>query len=145
MEKTVFQINDNVYFILNQKIKNGKIIDIKQSKSVYPILVETKDDGYFSFTNDGKLLEGDKKPNLSFTPYEIKYEGFSQERPLPDIKENTLIYVKLFNGGPWEMRYFSHFDKKGNCYVFLNQMKRLSNSLYDTISVSEYSLTNPLL
>lgn len=85
-------------------------------------------------TKEGNVLS----PSFcSFTEYTL--QGFSQERPKPEIKEGQLIYVKSNEGGEWLMRYFSHWENDDNVLCFENQMKS-----GNVIWWPEYSLTNPL-
>lgn len=72
---------------------------------------------------------------LSFTEYTL--QGFSQERPKPDIKKGQLIYVRD-GRGVWKMRHFSHYDENG--VACFNYQKKEGQCT----TWPEYSLTNPL-
>src|SRR5690606_18672981 len=92
--KEIFKVGDTVYHYEHGK---GQVIRIEENKP-YPVIVGF-DGVEVSFTKEGKLLVG-YPPTLSFTPYEFICEGFSQERPLPDIEVDTLVYVRCM-GGDW--------------------------------------------
>lgn len=73
---------------------------------------------------------------ISFTEYTL--QGFSQERPKPEIKDGQLIYVRHEDHTEWLMRFFSHFDGDDVRY-FLGQQKTGKTQV-----AKQYSLTNPL-
>lgn len=135
--KTIFKVGDRVFdFIFGW----GNIAGICDSLN-YPIMVnfdnlkhETK-----QFTLDGKYVYTNKTPRLSFTEYNLVTGGFSQERPLPEIKYSQLVYVKREITHEWAMRFFSHWDNgKPSCY--LNQQKSGITSYWPI-----WSITNPLI
>src|SRR5690606_26145942 len=96
----------------------GEVMNIYENNN-YPVRVNF-DGVNDSFTRDGRQLL-DHPPTLSFTPYDLVNGGFSQERPLPDIEVDTLVYVR--DDEDWKMRYFSHFGKDGKIYCFTGQRK----------------------
>lgn len=139
MEKTIFKVGDEVYYYdLEKGCLKGEIIKILND-SDFPIEVKFK---YYTITFDFKgVYVSGEIPTLSFAPYDFINGGFTQERPLPEIEVDTLVYVKLFFSDSWSMRYFSHF-KNRKMYVFHRQLK--STKTKEAIEVSEWSLINPL-
>lgn len=132
--KEIFKVGDTVYHYVHGK---GKVVNICENNP-YPVLVNFDRD-VASFTKEGKQFVG-YPPTLSFTPYRFIREGFSQERPLPDIEVGTLVYVN--DGNEWIMRYFAHFGNRGEVYCFRHQNKSNKTTLKDPYF--EWSLTNPL-
>lgn len=132
--KEIFKVGDTVYHLLHGA---GKVTEVVSS-ATYPIIVQFSgcED---SFTEDGRQSE-DHPPTLSFTPYDFVNGGFSQERPIPDIEVDTLVYVR--DRGEWNIRYFSHFGKDGYIHCFYGQKKSKDNPL--PVRWMEWSLTNPL-
>lgn len=135
--KTIFKVNDKVYCY---RFGWGKIISNDScNNDPYPIFVQFKD-SLEIFTKDGSFRENEP-PSLSFTEYNLVTGGFSQERPLPNIKVDTLVYVR--SGEFWSMRYFSHWE--GSKIACFNNQKTSKTALDgETISWRNYSLTNPL-
>ena len=101
------------------------------------------DDSIQTYATDGKFRTEDEFPVLSFTEYDLVNGGFSQVRPLPKIAVDTPIFVRWSDERVWNIRYFSHFDKKGNAVCFRGQLKSIETTV--TITWYEYSLTNPLI
>lgn len=132
--KKIFKIGDTVY---HYKYGKGKVIRSDEGES-YPVTVDFYRVRTY-FTRDGRQRI-DTPPTLSFTPYDLVNGGFSQEKPLPDIEVDTLVYVN--DGDGWVMRYFSHFGKDGKIYCFGNQQKSTETGF--SMDWSEWSLTNPL-
>lgn len=117
----------------------GKGVVIRlNDDAYYPVIVDF-DDVLKSFTKDGRQIV-EHLPTLSFTPYDLVNGGFSQERPLPDIEVDTLVYVR--DRGEWEMRFFSHFGEGGAMRCFDWQQK--STETDSLVDWPEWSLTNPL-
>lgn len=135
--KEIFKEGDIVYHWMYGK---GEVVKIKTLNITYSILV-----GFVGakqwFTSDGRHTV-DEPTSLSFTPYDLVNGGFSQERPLPDIEVDTLVYVRDGMGDAWQMRYFSHFNNAGIIKCFKYQKRSIETE--DTIIWAEYSLTNPL-
>ena len=136
--ETIFKVGDKVF---DYNFGWGKVISIDDDSFLnYPINVDFENFNFrIGYTLDGKSNSIFLNPNLSFTEYDLVNGGFSQVRPLPDIKEGDLVYVKFYRDSEWIMRYFSHF-KEDIMYIFNNQLKEGG-----TTKVIEYSLTNPLL
>src|SRR5690554_1833175 len=112
--KEIFKVGDTVYHW-----EYGKgVVSIIDDDVVYPMVVSFEKNEII-FTRNGALEHGGT-PLLSFTPYDLVNGGFSQERPLPDIEVDTLVYVRD-KGIGWHMRYFSHFDEEGIIQCFENQ------------------------
>lgn len=136
--KTIFKVGDRVY---HHVYGWGIVIEI-DCQNIYEVFVlfnKLK----ISFTKDGKLSEFDKFPSLSFTKYDFVNGGFSQKRPLPNIKRDQLIYVRMCKNREWCMRYFSHFDKNGLVSCFNDQKKSTNADCATTWNF--YSIENPLL
>lgn len=132
--KEIFKVGDTVYHYEHGK---GQVIILYKVR-YYPVIVDF--DGFLvSFTKDGAKFVGNP-PTLSFTPYDLVNGGFSQERPLPDIEVDTLVYVR--DSVEWFMRYFSHFNKDGDACCFHGQQKSTDTEL--TLTWAEWSLTKPL-
>ena len=133
--KEIFKAGDIVYHYKHGK---GEVIEVL-SRGKYPIIVQFN--GYEDdFTKDGRKLEN-HPPTLSLTPYDLVNGGFSQDRPLPDIEVDTLVYVR-YAGGEWRMRFFSHFGGDGVILCFDRQQKSTETGVEG--SWEEWSLTNPL-
>lgn len=92
---------------------------------------------------------------LSYAPYCMNdYSNFIQTRPRPNLKEDTLIYVRKpvrtkkapFDttdlDNVWHIRFFRNFDKDGNVITYVNQKKSKDNVIAET-PWQEYSLHNP--
>lgn len=127
--KEIFKVGDTVY---HYNYGKGVVSSIGDD-TVSPIVVsfeKEKDEVIFTHTT-----------LLSFTPYDLVNGGFSQERPLPDIEVDTLVYVR-FAGEEWRMRHFSHFDEDGVIRCFDCQKKSADSA--PTVTWGEWSLTNPL-
>lgn len=118
------------------------VVGYGAGNSSFPLLISFEGHSDY-FTADGKEDKSDKLPTLSFTEYDFVKGGFSQERPLPEIEKDTLIYIKCSRNSTWDMRYFSHFNKKGGVHCFKNQLK--STETNDTTWWAHYSIENPLL
>ena len=104
---TIFKEGDKVFDIMLQKW--GVVLKINDTKVDYPIHVQYID-GLTYYSLEGHYnVPSDKQPRLSFTECTIFDGKFTQERPLPDIEVNTLVYVKLPGCDLCDMRYFSHF------------------------------------
>lgn len=112
MEKTVYQVGDTVY---HYKYGNGTVIEI-QKDCVFPVKVKFQNGAAF-FNHDGKEDLWNNLLVLSFTPYNFVTGGFSQERPLPNIKKGDPIFVKNKNG-IWKVRVFCNFTREGNVVYF---------------------------
>lgn len=81
--ESIYQVGDTVY---HYAYGCGDIYSISPSKEEpYPISVQF-DEEMVGFRLDGKLSVIDKKPSLSFVPYDLVNGGFSQERPKPELK-----------------------------------------------------------
>lgn len=138
--KEIYKVGDVVYYYDPERgCLKGEVFSIRED-SILPIYVKF-DDFTSSFTERGAwtIL---RLPTLSFAPYDFVNGGFTQERPVPEIKEDTLVYVRLpYNQDIWHMSFFAWFEDK--CmYVFKDQRK--SNETGDVLKVWEWSLTNPL-
>ena len=134
--KEIFKVGDTVY---QWQYGKGKVIKMYDDRD-FPIVVKFASGLITAFTEDGRYSTGQEKC-LSFTPYDLVNGGFSQERPLPDIEVDTLVYVRD-GAEPWNMRYFSHFGEDGKIHCFSWQQK--STDSEHTMSWNEWSLTNPL-
>lgn len=135
---TIFKVGDRVY---HYNYGWGKVIKID-----YPYIYEVSvlfKRLKISFSKDGKRSIFDKFPSLSFTKYDFVNGGFSQKRPLPNIKRDQLIYVKMSKEGEWSMRYFSHFNENGLVSCFNDQKKSTNGD--STSTWNFYSIENPLL
>lgn len=110
----------------------------------YAILVDDENNEYNIPLNE-----------LSYAPYCLNdYSNFTQTRPRPKLKENTLIYVRkpvrtkksLFDttdvDNVWHIRFFKKFDDNGNVITYVNQKKSTDNVITET-PWQEYSLHNP--
>lgn len=85
----IYQVGDTVY---HYAYGCGKVCStFSPEEEVYSISVQF-DDGTFVFTLDGMFHHQDKEPSLSFTPYDLKNGGFSQERPKPEPKIGDVGY-----------------------------------------------------
>lgn len=109
----VFKVNDTVYSWRYGNIP-GTVIEADYSNYKNPLIVEFSD-GYgfkrrLNYRIDGGI--DDCKPELSFVPYGLVNGGFSQERPLPNLKKGDLIWVKAENG-EWLYRKFRYFLSGG--------------------------------
>lgn len=135
---TIFKVGDKVY---HHNYGWGEVIktDYKNTCEVYVSFRKR----IFLFTEEGKLNIIDDFPSLSFTKYDLVNGGFSQKRPLPNIKRDQLIYVRMCKNREWCMRYFSHFDKNGLVSCFNDQKKSTNADCATTWNF--YSIENPLL
>ena len=104
-------------------VVGGIVIELDTTLT-YPISVKFDDIiQIYTYTIDGRHDVMAEIPVLSFTEYEIVKNGFSQIRPQPEIAVDTLIFVRWSEEHLWNIRYFSHFDKKGNAVSFDCQLK----------------------
>ena len=138
MEETIFNVGDRVY---NGILKVWGIVREIDLSGTYPICVEFDDGCRETYTIDGKRIVGQIRV-LSFTEYDLVNGGFSQTRPLPKIKKDQLVYINNGCDSKWIMMYFSHIDKNGKTFCFVNQQKSTETS--DTFEVHEISIENPL-
>lgn len=135
--KEIFKVGDTVY---QWQYGNGKVIKM-YGDGDFPIVVKFDSGLITTFTSDGRYSTG-KAPCLSLKPYDLVNGGFSQERPLPDIEVDTLVYVRGKITEEWKMRFFSHFGEDGVMRCFSWQQKFAETKL--TTTWAEWSLTNPL-
>lgn len=127
---SIFKKGDKVFDI---RFGWGEVID--DYGYDFPILVQFEGVEE-KYTLEGRLFEGEIAM-LSFKEYSL--EGFSQERPLPDLNKGDLVYVKTCCGQwHWIMRFFSHYGDDGRAYVFTRQEKEGI-----TMPVEEFSIENP--
>lgn len=81
--ESIYQVGDTVYHFC---FGLGTITSIENEEGVtYPIYVKF-DNSKERFTIEGKTYNTDKRPILSFTPYDLVNGGFSQERPKTEPK-----------------------------------------------------------
>ena len=139
--ENIYKIGDRVYDGIWDKW--GTVTQII-GVHVYPVKVQFDlEDSVHGYTEFGCYSSSDKWPRLSFTEYNFINGGFSQKRPLPNIKKDTLVYVRNRETFEWQMRYFSHFD---NQRIFCFDYQRKSTENFTSISSWEYySIENPLL
>lgn len=142
MEKEIFKVGDEVYYYdLKKGCLKGKIVYIynDQFYSRHPVIVRFERID-IPFTFDGRCKKGEL-PSLSFAPYDLVNGGFTQERPLPEIEVDRLIYYRFSEYDEWMMGFFSHF-KNGGVYVYADQGK--STDSVNIRFAQEWSLKNPL-
>jgi len=109
MENQIFKKDDVVYW---GQMK-GEVVGIDKDAS-HPVRVFFAEE-IVRFTINGETRRT-HPPVLSFTPYTL--EGFSQERPEPEIPEGTLVYVRNYEVHDWEMQFYSHKgESRYFCYV----------------------------
>jgi hypothetical protein len=137
--ETKFKVEDKVYWV--DKSFNKKEGAVNSIEDEFIMVIDDKKKLH-TFYLDGKYNDSDVTPRLSFTPYEIEFKGFSQERPLPNIEVDTVVYVRNGKTDLWDMRYFSHFEND-EMVTFINQENstvtgKLHNWKY-------WSLENPLI
>lgn len=108
--ETKFKVGDEVYV---GQIK-GKIIQIDDSKTSYPIAVEMESGALEEFTIDGRFYIDFQVQLLSFTPY--TFEGFTSERPieLPEVGEEVMFSD---NGEDWVLRTYQSYGADGWKYI----------------------------
>lgn len=75
------KVGDEVYFYYDHKVHKGKIVEISNNKD-FPIKVEAEDGSSYTFTENGYYFKTEiQSQRLSFTPFEVKIEGATYERP----------------------------------------------------------------
>lgn len=136
----VFKVDDTVYSWRYGNIP-GTVIEADYSNYKYPLLVEFSDGFGFKrrlkYHIDGSM--GDDKPELSFVPYDLVNGGFSQKRPLPDLKKGDLIWVKP-QCGEWLYKRFYDWEKKNSKSVIASSQESVDLcGLY-----SEWSIECPI-
>lgn len=137
MKKEIYKVGDTVY---HYGLGRGEVTAKENDNRTFSVAVMFDGGHSEHFTETGRDARYHSEPVLSFTPYDLVNGGFSQERPLPNIEVDTLVYVR--SGGNWEMRFFSHFGEDGVIRCFDWQQKSTeTDSLMDW---PEWSLTNPL-
>jgi len=139
IKKEIFKEHDRVFrydygWGTIKSILNERFIDCV-------ILVEFDDGEHMYFTKEGKDDVNDKQPTLSFKRYDLVNGGFSQERPLPNIKVDTPIFVRN-KGGFWSIRYFERWTSNNNACCFVQE--KTSEETTVTCVWDEWSLTNPI-
>ncbi len=134
-EESIYEVGDTVYW-WNRCLKKGNVVAINN----YLMYVLFEGDKVKEiFYKDGKHMITDKSPSLSFTPYEMVKEGFSQERPLPNLKKGDLIWVKS-QCGEWLYKRFYDWEKKNSKSVIASSQE--SVDLYGLYS--EWSIECPI-
>lgn len=138
MNKTIFKVGDRVF---DYMFGWGTVTRISCSFNDYPINVTFDDSssGNKQFTLNGKYLYSNNYLRLSFTKYDFINGGFSQERPLPKIKDGQLVYVKLVKDGNWHMRFAKQFI--GNSIECYNNQHKSG----ETVNWCIWSINNPLI
>lgn len=137
----IYKVGDRVYDYINM-YGWGSVSKIVNSV-FHPLVVKFDTGSKVSYTGNGQMFGSQKFPTLSFTEYDLVNGGFSQVRPQPEIAVDTPIFVRWSEEQLWNIRYFSHFDKKGNAVCFRGQLKSIETTVTNTWY--EYSLENPLL
>lgn len=110
----IYKVGDIVYFSIRYETA-GKVTEINEDDD-YPVVVEFNDDTVVEFTKDGKEVDEDILPSLSFSPYDLVKGGFSAERPKPVIAKGTVIYVwdeDSLEDADVRLRKFAYFDELG--------------------------------
>lgn len=134
---SVFKAGDRVYDIVYGW---GKVELIDCNVINRPVKVKfDKSGNTYMFTEEGRHSLSDPYPTLSFTQYDLVNGGFSQVRQIP---KDTLVYVRQHQSYLWEIRYFSHFTKSGQCAAFTSQ--KTSSETNITNLWKYYSFENPL-
>ena len=108
-EELIYKVGDKVY---HWNYGNGEIIFINLEDKHKTISVQFPK-GIAYFSKDGYLYANDSTASLSFTPYSLVNGGFSQERPLPNLKKGDLIWVR-HKGGEWLYKRFLDWENKKN-------------------------------
>jgi macrodomain Ter protein organizer (MatP/YcbG family) len=139
--ETQYKVGDIVYRHNGKECLKGKVTEITNHEN-YPVEVEFE----FEFCNeyftlDGKYRVEDTIRSLSFTPYEVIFQGATFERPLHEIEVDTMVWVRRVYEATWNVRFFSHF-KNGKCYCFAEQQR--STETDETTSWEYWSLECPL-
>lgn len=142
-QETIFKVGDKVF---DFQYGWGNVISTTGQDETglfrrHHLIVMFKGNFSIPYLSDGRESSDVEHPSLSFTEYDLVNGGFSQERPLSHIEKDTLIYVRAGRGG-WSMRYFSHFNERGEVEAYIDQ--KISKQTSHTVSWNEYSLTNPL-
>lgn len=142
-EPVYFEVGDTVY---HWRWGKGIVEQPPPRKAImYDLRVKFEDGVIRWFNTIGQsALDDNAMSTLSQTPYDFIKGGFTLKPKVivPKIEKGTLVYIKFHSYNLWDMRYFSHFDKDGNMYVFNNQLKEAE--IKNTSKVTVYSLTNPL-
>lgn len=137
-QETIFKVGDTVYDSLIFPGLKGEII----SKDNIYIRIQFEHESVKRIYGlDGRSLSVGL-PTLSFSSYEVNIEGFSQERPLPEITIDTPVFVKHRIDDFWVLRRFSHFEN-ATCYCFINEKSSKETSHIEFWNY--WSLENPLL
>jgi hypothetical protein len=105
MEKEIFKVGDKVF---HYGFGWGKIDYIDDEPKDYPIIVVFNPGKEETFTLDGKLLQADINPTLSFTEYSVS--NFSQERPIVLPEPGELCLVRRCNTDNWFLDKFQKFE-----------------------------------
>jgi len=139
-KEPIFKVGDKVFSI---EYGWGKVDSMRISDDDNGIGV-VLDNGIVVHWDNGVISSSqfDHANNLySFTEYTL--QGFSQERPEPEIKKDTLVYVRDQAIDEWKMMHYSH-KRNGEHYCFVDQ--KTSKGAFTQVSKSwEYvSLNNPL-
>jgi hypothetical protein len=80
MQTTKFKVGDEVWDSVHYPKQKGIVDEIGICEYYdYQIIVNFEED-FYTYTLDGSLYPY-SKATLSFTPYEVEFEGFTQERP----------------------------------------------------------------
>jgi hypothetical protein len=116
--QTKFKAGDEVYDSLNYPNQKGKITNIDYNNT-YPIDIEFNSGNNNSYTLDGKYLEYDNFSVLSFTPYEVEFKGFTQDRPKVLTDEMKVYYVG------------KKIEYNGSIFLILQQDKESVDILLD--------------
>ena len=115
MNKAMFagvKVGDKVWSITEGW---GTIIDRFRSRAEYPLVVEFENREQKTYTLWGRLHIKDISPTLFWDEIEIK----APPKPLPKLEVDTNVVV-WHNDGLKYHRHFSHFDKDGVLYSFVD-------------------------
>lgn len=119
----IFKLGDHVYHWL---FGWGKVTSVLSRKSEHPIRVMFNSIT-IDFTIDGKH-GNEAVSTLSFTEYNLITGGFSQVRPMPDLKTGNFIWV-LDDHGEWLYRKFLCWN--GTCtIVTVSQKAKIVDDIY---------------
>jgi hypothetical protein len=109
MSKSIFKVGDKVFDI---SYGWGQVIRIKDisSNTIYVIFDCSRSELYS--TSGKKILA--ENITLSFTEYTL--EGFSQERPEPEIEKGTPVWCRNRDWNSWiYAKYYSKKDFGHKC------------------------------
>jgi hypothetical protein len=101
-----FQVGDKVW---SSRYGEGVVNSVIDDHT-YCVVVDFEDDGFATFTADGKEIKEDKYPSLFFEgAYIIDGPAPVREKEKPEFKPFDKVLVRNKQEDPWRANIYSHY------------------------------------